>query len=592
MRNCYASRLSLAVGIAGAMTTVAAAQTNDDGFEAMAKGENGYTTSAIHTVGQTISETSGVLNPSTAGDYTPVGILDGLGAYALDDETIRVFANHELLNFRGNEYEVSDGEGGTFSLKGARVSYFDIDKADKTIVDSGIAYNQIYDANGDIATDASIFSNEFEGFSRFCSANLIEAERFGDGRGLASTVFFTGEEDGGGFNRVGGAEWALDPETGSIWQLPALGRGAWENVTEIDTGTTDHIAMILSDDTSPFDFDGDEEDEAVPLYLYVGEKQPDATLENGEPDFPAINGLRDGKLYVWVAEDSSINSPVEFNGSGSLAGGFVEIDNAPVEDESLFSDDGTTGYDEYGYKTQSALVQQAEMLSAFGFSRPEDVAVNPEDGTEFVLASTGVDTFDIDPATGNGVDTFGTIYTMKVDFSDIENPTGDLTILYDGDADPERQLRSPDNLDWADDGSIYVQEDEAEETTASEDEVLFGEDAANPNEAGIIKITRGEDGSASLQRVVTIDRSVVLDPSIDDPTAAVDVDAGDAGEWESSGIVDVSSLFDRRPGTLFLFTVQAHGIEDQTETNEDSRINDDDLVEGGQLLFLSRGDLN
>ena len=65
-----------------------------------------------------------------------------------------------------------------------------------------------------------------------------------------------------------------------------------------------------------------------------------------------------------------------------------------------------------------------------------------------------------------------------------------------------------------------------------------------------------------------------------------DTDAGAAGEWESSGILDVSTLFGEEPGTLFVFDVQAHGIEDQTDVNPDSRINDDDLVEGGQLLFL------
>jgi hypothetical protein len=32
------------------------------------------------TIGETIPGTTGALNSSTAGDYTPVGILDGLGA--------------------------------------------------------------------------------------------------------------------------------------------------------------------------------------------------------------------------------------------------------------------------------------------------------------------------------------------------------------------------------------------------------------------------------------------------------------------------------------------------------------------------------
>ena len=51
----------------------------------------------------------------------------------------------------------------------------------------------------------------------------------------------------------------------------------------------------------------------------------------------------------------------------------------------------------------------------------------------------------------------------------------------------------------------------------------------------------------------------------------------------------MSTLFDRKAGTFFPFTVQAHGIADQTDVNADSWINDEDLVEGGQLLFLTRG---
>ena len=90
----------------------------------------------------------------------------------------------------------------------------------------------------------------------------------------------------------------------------------------------------------------------------------------------------------------------------------------------------------------------------------------------------------------------------------------------------------------------------------------------------------------SIERIATIDRSVVLDPST--TGTPVDQDAAVAGEWESSGIVDVSALFGEKRGTLFLFDVQAHGIADQDDFNADSRITDGDLVEGGQLSFLSR----
>ena len=543
----------------------------------MAVGEGDWTAEPILTVGETISGTTGALNPTTAGDYTPVGILDGIGAYELDDDTVRAFVNHELLHFRGYEFEVSNGAGGTFTMNGARISYFDIDKDTKQIVDAGIAINTIYDANGAIATDLSFQpepwapffggpddSAPLRGFTRFCSGSLYEAHEFGGRRGLEDRIYFAGEEDGGGFSSVGGGEWALDPETGNIWHLPDLGRGAWENVAVLDTGRRNTVAVMLADDTSPFDFGGEPGVEAAPLFLYVGEKDPGG-------DFPAQNGLRGGDLFVWVA-DNGATGPADFNGSGKLKGRWVQIDNSPT---GTPSENGITGFDEYGYPTQGTLWLRAAALGAFGFSRPEDLATNPKNGREVVLASTGVDTYQ------GGVDTFGTVYTIKTNF---RNMSATLTIVYDGDADPTRALRSPDNLDWADDGRLYIQEDKAEDDTL-DGEPLFGPGAVNPNEAGIVRMKKnGKD----LERIANIDRSVVLDPST--TGTPVDQDAGVAGEWESSGIVDVSKLFDEKKGTLFLFDVEAHGIEDQDDFNADSRITDDDLVEGGQLLFLSLGD--
>jgi hypothetical protein len=548
-----------AASIGLSMSMGAAAQ-----LPSMATGENGYVVSdPIFTVGETID------------GYTPPGVLDGMGAYRLNKDTVRVLVNHELLNFRGYPYEVRDGAGGTFSMTGARVSYFDIDRESRDVVDSGLAYKRIYDANGNLATDTSFLSNNFSGFSRFCSSNLVEPRQFGKGRGLRNRVYFTGEEDGGFFNGVGGAEWALDPRKGEIWQLPDLGRGAWENVTELDTGNRQQVAILLADDSSPFNFDNEPDLEAAPLYLYIGNKNKRSN------DFPARNGLRGGKLYVWVA-DNGATRPSDFNGDGAvLEGSWVEIDNSPT---GIPSEDGSTGFDEYGYPTQGTLWLRAEELGAFGFSRPEDVATNPADGSQAVLASTGVDTFDVLPS-GDGADTFGTTYIVDTDFATLEST---LTILYDGDADLTRALRSPDNLDWADDGFIYIQEDKAE-TDSLTGELLFGPGAANPNEASIVRLDPTVVGGAPF-RVAEIDRSTVVDAGLDNPFDADDVDVGITGAWESSGIIDVSTLFGEDKGSLFLFNVQAHGIEDQTDINPESRINDGDLVEGGQLLFLATGD--
>ena len=259
----------------------------------MLSGLDDWAVQELFTVGETFTGTTGFYNPLSAGEYTPPGLLDGLGAYELSNNRVRVFANHEFNYASGYDYTVSDGLSGTFTLDGSRISYFDIDKSSHNIVDAGLAFNKIYDANGDVAVDNSFLADNRIGFSRFCSGVLIEPTQFGNGRGLRDRIYFAGEESGGSGNPVGGGEWALDPNTGNFWHVPAFGRGAWENVSEVDTGTTTHVAFVLGDDTAPFDAGGTPGVEAAPLFLYVGEKQPG--------DFLDENGLRHGKLYVWVS---------------------------------------------------------------------------------------------------------------------------------------------------------------------------------------------------------------------------------------------------------------------------------------------------
>ncbi len=602
-------------------------------FPAQVIGQNGFTAVPLVTIGEIIPDTTGALNSSTEGDYQPVGILDGVGAIQIDEDTIRAFVNHELVDQAGVPYQVFDANGNPFTLTGGRISYFDINSESFVIEDAGIAYNRIFDANGNIASDNAIFGQVFidpsdqnlglrdvEGFSRFCSGGLNEAEQFGPSRGLTDDIYFAGEEVGGFFNSVGGANWALDVATGDIYQLPALGRGSWENTSEIDTGTTTHVAFILADDQSPFDFDGDGEVEGAPFYLYVGEKNLDSD------NFLERNGLADGNLYVWVPDanadenpDNDILNALQFNGAGTTAtGAWVQIDNsAKPENASL---DGSTGFDQFGYPTQGNLITQAEAVGAFVISRPEDVATNPNNPSEIVQAVTGVDTFAIGPD-GNGADTFGALYTLDTDFSNLTSSgalTATATVIYDGDQDPNRSLRSPDNLDWSADGFIYVQEDEAEEDSLT-GEFLFGQGAANPNEASIVRVDPNatpEEASVgdNVTTIGIVDRSQILDPTVPDPTTAVDEDFErtedgifgpgeiqladgtilDAGEWETSGIVDVSSLFGEESGSVFLFDVQAHGLADQDQENLEqgdlSALTDDNLSEGGQLVILVNSD--
>ncbi len=220
--------------------------------------------------------------------------------------------------------------------------------------------------------------------------------------------------------------------------------------------------------------------------------------------------------------------------------------------------------DELGFATQA---QQDELVldaSGFQFSRPEDVATNPEDGTQAVLASTG--------RGGRFTeDNWGTAYKIDVEFGQSGDPlTGQIDILYDGDdagngqfKDSDFGLRSPDNLDWADNGKILIQEDRA--TFAEED---FG--GTSGEESSIWEL---DPESSKLTRVAQMDRSTL-------PEGQTDSEPNDLGNWESSGILDVSQLFDQASGTRFIYGVQAHSLEDGI-------IADANLVQGCQLAFLT-----
>jgi serralysin len=508
------------------------------------KGLDGYTVDPIFTVGDKI------------GNYVPPGILDGIGAFSLNDTTVRLLVNHELGNTVGYKYTLKNGT----QLPGARVSFFDVDKRTFEITNAGLAYDTIINRKGEVVDAASDL--EFAGLARFCSAALFEANHFGAGKGFADRIFFTGEENDGG------SEFALDTATNTLYALPWLGRAAWENVTELDTGTTDKVAILVGDDRDP-----------APLILYVGTKNPSG-------NFLERNGLANGELFVWVADDPNNPSdaieadPRDFKGTNSFTGGkFVKIDYYRPDLASATPIDQTAlGYDSQGFATQAQQDKLAADVKGFLFSRPEDVATNPKDGTQAVLASTGRESI------FGGADTWGTTYKIDVDFNNVK--TGDITaridILYDGNEADKRDfgLRSPDNLDWADDGKIYIQEDRAIAAT------LFG--ATSKQETSIWRLDpSAANPSSTLTRIGQVDRSAI-------PSGQVDSNPADLGNWETSGILDVSKLFGNQAGEVFIFDVQAGTLNNGTiitATNIDGDGNgtataNENLVRGGQLSFL------
>jgi secreted PhoX family phosphatase len=526
MPNQLLSRAALAAACVGA---IASAQLTT--YPPMIKTNspatsNGWTTQALWTVGDTI------------GNYTPVGIPDGIFAFAQGPNAADVLVNHELGASGGPFYTLKNG----LQLKGARISSFKIRRGPNAsgqivanVFRASIAYDTVYDRQGALVTSATQINegtSTTNGFARFCSSNGVQAGQYG----FVDNLYFAGEEAGKPTLPHGGSMWVLDVDGRQLWGVPALGRGAWENATALDPQDPNKVALIWGDDT-----------ESAPLYLYIGNKNA------GSGGFLDRNGLEVGKLYAWKADNGDL-TPQQFNGTGSFrTGSWVEV----VVKNPLMA--GQPGHDAFGYLDSDTLQLQADTLGCFSFSRPEDVDTNPYDGTQIAFASTGRG--QLFPA-----DNWGDVYVVDTDFATLK-----CNVLIVADADgltvPDNGIRNPDNLDWGRDGKIYIVEDRSTSPSS-----LFG--AASGIEASVWQL---DPITKIPTRIAEIDRTAVA------PLGTTDSAPGDIGNWESSGILDVTHLFGTLPNErLLLVDVQAHSLTNGPIGGSAG------LVEGGQLLFLSR----
>lgn len=483
----------------------------------------GWRTDAVFTIGN-----------AAPNGFIPAGIPDGMFAYPTSNsnEAI-VYVTAELNANTGYPYTLANGT----VLTGARVTAFRITRdADGSgrVLAARNAYDTIVDRVGAIVTDP-IQVNEtgsgINGFGRFCSANGVLAGTYG----FVDDIFLTGEENGNG------SFWAIDVDTDTIYGCPQLGRGSWESATPVDTGDPQTIGLILGDDVGP-----------APCYLYVGVKNA-----IGDSSFLDRNGLAQGTLHYWKA-DNGDTTPAQFSTRGSRrTGAWSPI---VVQDPARA---GQSGYDALGFKNASTLRSEAFAAGGFQFSRPEDIATNPADANRVVFASTGRSSL------FGGADTWGTVYLFDVTFTAGSAPTSTFYVTADSDNEPvpDDGIRSPDNLTWATNGKVYIQEDRSTG--------LFG--GTSGREASIWELDPATD---AIVRVGEMNRYVVL------PSGVTDGDPNDLGDWESSGVIDVTALFDTAPGETLLFgNVQAHSVRDGIIANQD-------LVQGGQLFFMSNASID
>ena len=514
----------------------------------------------------TAGEFTNGLNPGDS-VYAPTGIFDGQGAYDNGDGTYTLLVNSELGSTSGYGYLLPGVDGG---FTGARVSSLVIDKDvdddasngyQSAVIAGGLAYDSIYLDGSDTAIDQA--ADLGAGFKRFCAANLVEANSFGTGVGFADRIYLVGEEE---FSADGGSFFALDVNGRAIHEVVGFGKGTWESATIINTGSADTAAVLLFDDAT------------APIYMWVGTKSGSA-----DASFLERNGLAadQGSLYAFVTTELPETDVSTAGPDSSDLFAFTQENGINAAIEGSWVDLASLDPD-YASLGAPALRQLAVDAGALQLSRIEDGEVNPLNSQMAVFVSTGT------PAFSNG-DLYGNVYTL--DFSAAFGTDGlvaasgesVLKVVYDGDlvADPTTGIRNPDNMTISADGYAYLQEDRANGGGTDISAGNFGTQEASIWKLAIDPITG--DSIDDPTRWAQIDRAAV-------PTAYGQTDANpvtsptdsDIGNWESSGIIDVSAFYDAAAGSYFVANVQAHSIKDGNIGGSGY------LVEGGQIDLIQQ----
>jgi hypothetical protein len=428
-----------------------------------------------------------------AQQYRMVGIPDGLGARSNGNGTSTLLMNHEFT-----AATISQPVVGGPQYRGAFVSKWMLD-ADGDPISGERAYDRVFNENT-LVGDAAEVGNATPAFSRFCSGSLS-----GPPHGLDRWIYFTNEEEqlsfGPTFDGKGGVSVAIfDNEAHT---LPKLGHYSKENtLVQPDSGAR---TVIFSLEDGPATLDNQ-------LYMYVGTKDPSSA------SVLARNGLDNGKLYVFRSLDTDRNSERTFV-RGSVTGEWVEIPGA----ESM---------------TEAQLEAASDAVNAMTFVRPEDGAYNPNNSNEFFFDTTGSSS-----GADNGVNELGRLYSLRLNAVDPLRPAT-LRVVYNADtvvAQGGDIAVSPDNLD------------------ASSRYLMINEDGTTESRA--VMAAKGRDGSIwRFALVRNAGRGVGVDASTATRVAQLDPPGRDGvavgpGIWETSGIIDASSLFG---ANTWLSDVQAH----------------------------------
>lgn len=188
---------------------------------------------------------------SALNGYRMVGVPDGLGAFDNGDGSITVLMNHEL--------NADIGVVRAHGSKGAFVSRWVVRLNDLAVLNGEDLAKKVQLWN---AAAGAYRAEQSVTFGRFCSADLAHGSAFldADGNGFNGRILLNGEEE----KDLGGralAHVASGDQAGVSYELPHLGRVAWENLLALPR--SGNRTVVIGMDDCP----------GGHVYVYVGEKR-------------------------------------------------------------------------------------------------------------------------------------------------------------------------------------------------------------------------------------------------------------------------------------------------------------------------------
>ena len=319
--------------------------------------------------------------------YRFVGVADGLGVLRERNGRFSLFVNHEITS--GSPGIVrAHGEDGAF------VSKWTIDAQTLT----ALAGEDLTPSPGHVYlwdTASESYIQETTQWQRLCSADLSDEKALRHGnRGTSERIFFDGEEIN--FGRAW-ARFVTGPQAGEAWELPRLGKSAFENVVACPHGK-DKTIIGLFDDGS-IDVNAPAASNPSEVFVYVGNKQREGSeLERA--------GLTNGKLYgLHVFRDGTLVAGEDNDfGIGDASTGFVGRGRFELLELGSAGDVSALSGVE--------LETDAMSKNVFRMLRPEDGAWDPRgSGKESLFFVT---TASIDPLRNSRL--------WKLTFDDLSHP--------------------------------------------------------------------------------------------------------------------------------------------------------------------------